>query len=46
MRRDHYLFLCLLWRCPEASACAETLLMLNSPQTQVRIYSMAQRANI
>lgn len=46
MRRDHYLFLCLLWCCPEALARTETLPMLNSPQTQVRIYSMAQRANI
>ena len=45
-RHDHYLFLCLLWYCPEALARTETLLMLNSPQTQVRIYSMAQRADI
>lgn len=46
MHRDHYLFLCLLWYSPESSACIETLLMLNAPQTWFSIYSMTQKANI
>lgn len=46
MHHDHYLFLCLLWYFPESSACIETLLMLDAPQTWFRIHSMTQRANI